>query len=128
MTILTGEAYQNITVPANFYIVPSELSISGLHRDNQNFVIPNELKLRQNYPNPFNPSTKISFQLIDEADVKLEVYNSLGQQLSILLDEHRSPGIHTIDFNGEALPSGIYFYKLRANGKLVDSMKMILLR
>jgi len=128
MTILTGEAYENITVPANFFIVPSEPSITGLHRDNQNFVIPNELKLLQNYPNPFNPNTKISFQLIDEADVKLEIYNSLGQQVSIPLDEHRSPGIHTVDFNGESLPSGIYFYKLKANDKLVGSMKMILLR
>lgn len=127
-TILTGDSFQNITIPANFQYDSKKDNNPGFAKSSSNNSIPDVTKLLQNYPNPFNPSTKISFQLIEEANVKLEVYNSLGQQVSILLDEQRSPGIHTVDFNGESLPSGIYFYKLKANGKLVNSMKMILLR
>ena len=127
-TILIGDSFQNITIPANFQYDTGNDDNSRFAKSSNNNFIPDIAKLLQNYPNPFNPTTKISFQLVDEAYVKLEVYNSLGQQVSILLDEHRSPGIHTVDFNGESLPSGIYFYKLKANGRLVNSMKMILLR
>ena len=127
-TIFTGESFQNITIPANFKNNSVKDENSGFAKSSINNFIPDATKLLQNYPNPFNPSTKISFQLTGKANVKLEVYNSLGQQVSILLDEYRGPGNHMVDFNGEGLPSGIYFCKFIVNNKLISSTKMLLVR
>lgn len=89
---------------------------------------PSENTLSQNYPNPFNPQTKITFTLIAEGDVRLEVFNILGQRMAILLDEWRSPGEHAVDwYPGENIPGGIYFYRIIANS-FTDTGRMILMR
>ncbi|MGA2667460.1 MAG: carboxypeptidase regulatory-like domain-containing protein, partial [Ignavibacteria bacterium] len=68
-----------------------------------------EFKLMQNYPNPFNPSTKISFDLPWAGNVKLTVYNSLGQFVKELLNEYKEAGSYTTEFNANTLSSGVYF-------------------
>ena len=71
-----------------------------------------EFELSQNYPNPFNPSTTIRYSLPVTSNVKLSVFNILGEEVQILVNETKEAGIYTINFNASQLNSGIYFYKL----------------
>jgi photosystem II stability/assembly factor-like uncharacterized protein len=84
-------------------------------------------KLEQNYPNPFNPTTKISWQSLVSSRQVLKVFDVLGNEIAVLVDEEREAGYHSIDFNASDLPSGVYFYQLRA-GAFVETKKMLLLR
>ena len=88
---------------------------------------PLNFQLNQNYPNPFNPSTVISWQLAVYRKVSLKVYDVLGNEVAILVNEEKPAGNYKIDFKGNNLASGIYFYTLRA-GSFVQSRKMILLK
>lgn len=97
-----------------------------------NIELPEGLGLSQNYPNPFNPSTEIQFTLASAQSVSLRVYNLLGQEVRTLVDEARAAGTYTVvwdsrDNNGDAVASGIYFYRMEA-GDLVDVRKMSLLK
>ncbi|MCY7363571.1 MAG: T9SS type A sorting domain-containing protein, partial [Ignavibacteria bacterium] len=98
-------------------------------------------KLYQNYPNPFNPSTNLEFacpparQGISPASlqggelrfVSLKVYDALGNEVKILVNENKSAGIYKVEFNGSSLPSGVYFYKLETQD-FTDTKSMILLK
>jgi hypothetical protein len=83
--------------------------------------------LMQNYPNPFNSLTRISFSLLHHQFVTLEVYNSLGQKVGTLLNRKLPPGSHNVEFDASTLPSGAYFYRIKA-GMFKEVRKMILLR
>jgi hypothetical protein len=74
-----------------------------------------EYILYQNYPNPFNPNTQIDFYLPRSSFVSLKIYNILGQELEVLLNEKRNSGNHSITWNANKYPSGVYFYKLIVN-------------
>jgi photosystem II stability/assembly factor-like uncharacterized protein len=87
----------------------------------------NSFNLSQNYPNPFNPSTTISFSLPQSGNVKLTVYNLLGEQVAELVNGFREAGVHSINFNAENFNSGVFIYKLEANG-VVQSRKMTLVK
>jgi hypothetical protein len=79
--------------------------------------LPTEFGLSQNYPNPFNPTTLIEFQLGEDAVVTFKVYNVLGQEIATLLNhEAMDAGRQEVEFDARNLPSGIYFYRLTANG------------
>ncbi len=80
-----------------------------------------------NYPNPFNPTTTINFSTPSNGFVKLSVLNTLGEEVSTLVNEFISAGSHEVTFNAENLASGIYFYRLKA-GDFVETKKMVLLR
>ncbi len=84
-------------------------------------------KLEQNYPNPFNPTTKIEFTLPADGITKLVVYNILGQQVKVLLNEYMQAGSYSTPFNGSNLSSGIYFYKLQSNNQM-QIKKMLLIK
>lgn len=86
-----------------------------------------KVTLDQNYPNPFNPSTQINFSLPQAGEVELRVYNLIGQQVSVLVNERRSAGAHSIRFDASALASGVYVYELRFNGSVLTN-KMVLLK
>lgn len=88
---------------------------------------PKEFELYQNYPNPFNPTTMIRFSLPTADRVTLRVYNTLGQEVAILVDDMRSAGDHHVVFDGYSLHSGIYFYKLQ-DGNRILVRKMLLMR
>jgi len=77
---------------------------------------PFEYRLDQNYPNPFNPSTQIGFALPEASDVRLAVFDLLGREIRSLVQEHLQPGSYEISFDGDRLPSGVYFYRLEAGG------------
>lgn len=88
---------------------------------------PSEFKLYQNFPNPFNPSTKVSFTLPSAGFVSLKVYDALGREVRILVNEEKPAGDYDITFFAENLASGIYFYELRS-GDFISTKKMIFLR
>ena len=92
-----------------------------------NNKILSEFRLDQNYPNPFNPSTKISFQIPELSFVTLKVYDFLGNEVTTLVNEQKSAGIYEVNFDGNELTSGIYFYRL-TSGNYSDTKKIILLK
>lgn len=81
----------------------------------------------QNYPNPFNPSTKIEYAIPRPGDTKITVYDILGKEVAVLVNEFKYPGIYTVDFDASALSSGVYFYKLQS-GSFADTKKMLMLK
>ncbi len=90
-------------------------------------AVVNQFELSQNYPNPFNPTTTISFTLPDAGNVKLSVYNLLGQEVQILVNGFMESGSHSVNFDASNLNSGIYLYKLEANG-FTQTRKMTLIK
>jgi hypothetical protein len=94
---------------------------------NKQTVLPTSYELLNNYPNPFNPSTVILYTLPEATDVKLEIYNVLGQRVRVLVNGHQSPGYKTMVWDGkndkgENVSSGIYFYKLEFKENAVNEM------
>jgi photosystem II stability/assembly factor-like uncharacterized protein len=89
--------------------------------------IPTEFLLSQNYPNPFNPSTSIQYAVSSRQFVSLKVYDVLGIEIETLINEEKPTGAYEITWNAEALPSGVYFYQLKA-GEFISTKKMILLQ
>jgi photosystem II stability/assembly factor-like uncharacterized protein len=94
---------------------------------NSNNNIPGSFSLEQNYPNPFNPTSLIEFSLPKESFVKLSVYDALGREIDVLVNENRKPGIYQALFDGSDFNSGVYFYQLQA-GEFTQTKKMILVK
>jgi len=90
-------------------------------------VLPRQFRLHQNYPNPFNPNTALSFELPSRLQVRLEVFNVLGQQVAVLVDQELPGGSHTVEFDGSPYASGVYFYRLAA-GSFEATRKMVLVK
>ena len=93
----------------------------------QNLDLPKNINLEQNYPNPFNPSTSISFSITNNDFVKLNIYDLLGRNIKTLIQEYKSAGNHTINFDASEISSGVYYYTLKV-GSFVDTKKMILMK
>jgi hypothetical protein len=90
-------------------------------------LIPKEYSLSQNYPNPFNPNTKIKFSIPFSGNVTIKVFDILGEEIQIVLNEFKNEGTYEIDFIPSQLTSGIYFYKI-ISGNFSDTKKMIFLQ
>ncbi len=90
-------------------------------------LMPSEYVLEQNYPNPFNPSTNFRFKIAEAGLTTLKIYNLLGQEVAVVLDEFMNPGTYDFRFDATGLSSGIYFYRIRVND-FSASKKMILVR
>ncbi|MFZ1320160.1 MAG: SBBP repeat-containing protein [Ignavibacteria bacterium] len=84
--------------------------------------------IHQNYPNPFNPVTSIKYYLNKNGFVIIKIYNSLGKEVKRLIEKDTGEGEHNLIFNGEDLPSGIYFYSLTINGNLINTKRMALIK
>lgn len=89
--------------------------------------IANNFSLKQNYPNPFNPETTIKFTIAKNGFVNINIYDISGKLVKTLVNDYKSAGEHKIEFNAEALPTGIYFYKLTA-GNFSETKKMLLVK
>ena len=89
--------------------------------------LPTGFLLSQNYPNPFNPSTIIKYHIPELSFITLKVYDLLGNEIKTLVKEEKPAGTYQIDFDGTELPSGIYFYQLKARS-FVETKKMVLIR
>jgi hypothetical protein len=88
---------------------------------------PVSFNLEQNFPNPFNPTTNINFSIPKQGQVKLAIYNLIGQKVAALVNEVLNAGRHQVTFNAASLPSGVYFYRLQA-GNSVMIKKMLFLK
>ena len=106
-------------------IIASQL-ITGIEDENNGMEL-SSYELFPNYPNPFNPGTVISYQLPVGGDVILKIYDILGNEVAKLVDEFKPAGKYEVEFNASALPSGVYFYQLKA-GDYINTKKMILLK
>jgi len=88
---------------------------------------PADFKLYQNYPNPFNPSTKIKYEVPENGNITLKVFDVLGKEISVLVNEKQNTGIYEVNFDGNNLPGGVYFYKLESY-KFSVTRKFIILK
>jgi hypothetical protein len=153
--------YHNLSDPTRLYYVKTGSTFDALQgilyysfgnyklvpRNNSDFIgfhpvsveneggIPTEFILSQNYPNPFNPSTTIKFSVPTESNIKLSIFNILGQEVKVLVDNQvQQAGTYNLTFNAKDLTSGIYFYRLTAapvengNRSFVNVKKMILIK
>lgn len=93
---------------------------------NSSETIPKNFVLAQNYPNPFNPTTTITYTILEAGKVTLRVYDILGKVVRTLVNEKRQAGTYEVSFNGNDLSSGIYFYKLQSNEKVITKKMMFL--
>lgn len=106
------------------------LGQSGVSVSNESSVADNQpqtFKLHQSYPNPFNPTTTIGYELPQQTDVKLEVFNILGQRIVTLVNETQTSGIHEVTFDASNLSSGVYLYRI-TTGQFTKSRKMLLVK
>lgn len=101
------------------------VNLSNIVRNNNE--IPKVFKLYNNYPNPFNPVSKIKFDIPKASDVKITIFNTLGQNIASLVDSHLVPGSYSVEWNATIYPSGVYFYKLTA-GDFTQTKKMVLIK
>jgi ligand-binding sensor domain-containing protein len=90
-------------------------------------AVPDQIELADNYPNPFNPSTRIRYALPRHAAVSLRVFDATGRLLAVLLDDEQAAGWHEVAFDAASLPSGVYYYRLQAEG-FSEVRQMVLLR
>ena len=90
-------------------------------------TLPTEFALKQNFPNPFNPTTTIKYSIPKLSFVTIKIYDVLGSEVATLVNEEKPVGTYELTWNAENLPSGVYFYQLRA-GTFVETKKMLLLK
>ena len=100
--------------------------------DEEQELVPNRIILYQNYPNPFNPFTKIKFEIQQKRRIKLEIFDVTGKLIRKLIDNEMNAGFHELfwdgkDAKGEQVHSGVYFYSLKNNNRVITK-KMTLLR
>ena len=104
-----------IAIDLTLYSRPFQVEVidpTGISGHSTN--LPKEYALYQNYPNPFNPVTSIKFDLPEEARVKIEIFDVLGQPIAILLDSKKPAGFHQVNFDASQFSSGMYFYAILA--------------
>ncbi len=124
----TSNNYLNTPARGSFFIIDDlQLSETATGINDQAFSLPNDFKLEQNYPNPFNPTTTIRYSIPKESFVTIKVYDVIGKEITSLVNERKSTGNYSINFNASNLPSGIYFYRMQA-GNFVSTKKLVLLR
>lgn len=90
-------------------------------------VVPSQYELSQNYPNPFNPSTTIRFSLPKQTQLKLNIYNMLGELVETIAEGMYESGYHKVTFNASTLPSGTYIYRMESS-EFVQVKKMVLIK
>jgi M6 family metalloprotease-like protein len=113
-----GPGQKHFEIPVAFGVVTGVKAMAE---------VPKQFGLDQNYPNPFNPSTSIKYELPKSTELKLSVFDLLGREVSVLVNERRDAGVHEVKFDASNLASGVYFYRLQA-GDFVQTRKLLLLR
>ena len=101
----------------------ASLTLERIHKDDAIL----ETAMDPGYPNPFNPAANIRYQLAQQADVRVNVYDVVGRRVATLVNEVQQPGVYTVQFDGSNLASGIYFLRLQA-GSYVDVQKLTLIK
>jgi hypothetical protein len=114
----TSDPYESIT-----YIFSTGVPLGV----NQQISLPDNYKLSQNYPNPFNPTTTIEYEISQNGNVNVSIYNIRGQLVEQLVDGYNTTGKHSIQWNPQNVSSGQYFYQISVDG-FVQTKKMVLLK
>jgi hypothetical protein len=136
-----GGGYSLILLdPAKGHALPENWSRSGQYggspgrpnnltgvEDKTDRLLPTHYVLEQNYPNPFNPTTCITFCIPDKKMVTLKIFDLLGREIAVLVNEQKPAGVHSVYWNAVGFPSGVYFYRLQA-GSFVETRKLIVLK
>lgn len=107
------------------YLAEKWLVLGSVQHQDGN--LPEKCVLEQNYPNPFNPTTVVSFQLPEASNVRLVVYDILGREVSVLVNERKAAGSYSVSFDARGMASGMYLYRLQA-GYFVQTRKLLLLK
>ena len=115
----------SIQIDPDNWILKTATMITSVERKEEK--LPAAFKLESNYPNPFNPTTNIEYRLPSSEFVTLKIYDVLGNEVAVLIHEEKPAGSYKVKFDGSNLPSGVYFYRLRA-GKYSDTKKLILMK
>ncbi len=118
----TQNKYSEYAYPVSVHAVNLEKKPGTI-----SLALPLQNELGQSFPNPFNPSTTISYQLTEIAQVSLKIYNSVGQEVATLVEGEKNPGYYSVDWNASNMSSGLYFYRFVA-GKFSDVKKMLLMK
>ena len=105
------------------HLIPIDRTLSRVTQNSS----PVDFALRQNYPNPFNAATIIAYELSQPGRVELRIYNTLGQEIALLVDGYQDAGSHKVTWSGAEVPSGLYFYELRTS-QVKSRRKMMLLK
>ncbi|MEO7358323.1 MAG: T9SS type A sorting domain-containing protein [Ignavibacteria bacterium] len=125
------DSFNTVSVLSDFAKTTAWSSITEEQGDNiqisENKIIPKEYSLKQNYPNPFNPTTNIQYDLPIDNFVSIKVYDLIGREVMLLVNEVKEAGSYIVSLNGSNLSSGIYYYKIKA-GSYEQVRKMILIR
>ena len=108
----------------NFYILTGDSPTSV---ETPNDLIVETFTLEQNFPNPFNPTTSIKYQLSDVGFVTLKVYDVLGNEVALLVNEKKEVGSYEVSFDASKLSSGVYIYQLNVN-EFINTKKMVLMK
>ncbi len=115
-----GTYFQKVDKDGNLGIVTSIKNEEG--------NIPAEFKLLQNYPNPFNPETNINYSIPEETNVTIKLYDVIGREVKVLVNERKQPGKYTIKFKGGEICSGVYFYRLTTSSGYTAVKKLVILK
>ena len=108
-----------------FWYLASHKLITDVEQNTNS--IPKQFRLEQNYPNPFNPTTTIEFALPQRSAVTLKLLDILGREVATLVDDELEAGVHKVSFDAKDLASGVYFYRIQAEG-FVRARKLMLLK
>ena len=121
-----GDYYSSSTNSYDFWLIKIAPDPNDVGPQDLNYI-PETFILKQNYPNPFNPKTTIKFQIPELSFVTIEVYDVLGNEIVTIVNEVKQAGYYEVEFDGNGLSSGIYFYQLKT-GVFFETKKMVLLR
>ena len=116
---------RNAALPYLNWLEKYRLTVTAI--DVPRGTLPQNFELFQNYPNPFNPSTVIRYQVVGTTHVRLAIYDVLGREVATLVNEEKTAGTYEAIFNASNLSSGVYFYRLEADG-FIETKKMVLLK
>lgn len=136
-----GAGNTNVTIRFRFRTDPIDETKDGIYIDDveiltNNFTVgvpdeqiqaPYTFSLVQNFPNPFNPITTIQFSIAEESFTSLKVYDAIGREVAVLVNERKSPGSYTVHFDASQLASGVYYYKI-ISGNYSDVKKMVVIK
>lgn len=131
ITFIAGEAVSGTFSNENISLITGSGSFTDqmpVSIENTEQELPGNFRLSQNYPNPFNPVTVIEYQLPVSSDVRLDLFDMLGRRVAVLVNERMESGQHEVTLDASRLSSGLYLYRLTANGRIVDSKKMMLVK
>ena len=121
--IVTGENLDENGLDCSELCGGSDVSCLSI----QELIIPQEYNISSIYPNPFNPVTNIIYGLPEHINVQILVYDLSGQQVETLINEHQTPGYHSVNWNADNLPSGVYLVRMES-GEFTQTQKMVLVK